>query len=155
MTSTFNYPYLSLIEVNSDVHTQLYSVIETFEDKHLSFTVESYDRSIAQVIAHTLTTPKEYFIEHLVLGQDISDYSEPKIESVHQALEMTEQTLIDIERLIKNIDKDEFQKIIKTEWGQEMRKELAIWQALNHVVLHTGELTLMAGQGGFYKGTLG
>jgi uncharacterized damage-inducible protein DinB len=149
------YPYLSLQEVNTEVHMQLYSVLETFEDKHLSFTVDGYERSIAQVIAHTLTTPKEYFIEHLVLDKDISDYSEPEIESIQQALKLTEKAMNDIECIIKDIDRKELQKIIKTEWGQEMRKELAIWQALNHVVLHTGELTLMAGQGGFYQSTLG
>ncbi|MDD3661967.1 MAG: DinB family protein [Candidatus Dojkabacteria bacterium] len=149
------YPHRSLLEVNADAHSQLHSVVESFSDENLSYKIDGYERSIGDVISHTLTTARYYFIGHLALGLSVDDYSEPKIASVKDALDLIQENLDEMSSLIEKLDAQDLASTIKTEWGQEMSKELAVWQGITQIMLHLGELCVMAGNGGFYKGTLG
>ncbi|MBN2100419.1 DinB family protein [Candidatus Dojkabacteria bacterium] len=153
--SSKEYPYRSLLQVNNDVHSQLYSVVESFLDQNLKHMVKEYDRNIAQVISHTLTTERYYFIGHLAEGKSIENYDEPTIKTIKQALEMIQENLDQTNSQIENLSIEDLNTTIKTEWGQEMTKELALWQGITQIMLHTGEICLMAGIGGFYKGVLG
>lgn len=148
-------PYRPLLEVNNDVHSQLYSVVETFGDNNLFHKIKGYDRTVAEVISHTLTTHQSYFIGHLSLGKAVDDYSEPKITSVKDALGMIQKNLEETNDLICNMSQKDFTARIKTEWGQELTKEMAVWMGITQIMLHLGEVCVMAGNGGFYKGTLG
>ena len=146
----------SLHEVNIDVHSQLYSVIETLKDEHLKFKIDTYDRTIGSILSHTLSTQEHFFIGFLALGNKTeADYKEPTVTTIKEAVKLIQDNLNSTTKLISGISAEELKKEIKTEWGQVMSKELAIWQGITQITLHTGEICVMAGIGGFYKGTLG
>jgi uncharacterized damage-inducible protein DinB len=150
------YPYKSLVTINTDAHEQLQSVIETFSDENLQVKVNNYDRSIAGIVSHTLTTEIQYFIKHLAMGNaDAANYNEPQIATVREALEMIKKNLNESNSLINSFPEEKLNEVIATEWGTKMTREVAIWQGITQIMMHLGEITLMAGQAGFYQGTLG
>ncbi|MFQ5493697.1 MAG: DinB family protein [Candidatus Dojkabacteria bacterium] len=154
--STKNYPHKSLLEVNADVHTQVYSVIESFKDENLAFRIDHYDRTIGDILSHALMTQRHFFLGFLVMGnEEESDYKEPKLSNIDEALDMIQKNYDITTKLIQGLSDEDLNVVIKTEWGQEMSKELAAWQGISQIMQHVGEITVIAGIGGFYEGVLG
>ena len=150
-----DYPYKLLLEGNVDVHAQLYLIVETFKDEHLSYKhPEVKSRTIGELISHTLCTQRCYFTDSLVLEK--KEKCECKIPTnVKEALEMIQENLDQITKIWSKIPMKELEKEFKAEWGQVMTKELALFVSIEHYMYHVGEICFIAGMGGFYQGTLG
>lgn len=151
----YKYPLRLLLEGNSDAHVQLYSVVESLRDKHLKYKhADVKNRNIGEMISHALCTQYCFYSHQLVLGRECKcAHKTPK--TIKVALDMIQKNLDDVLKLWEGMSKDELQREFKTEWGQVMSKELALFQSIEHIMYHVGEICFMAGIGGFYKGVLG
>lgn len=151
----YKYPLRLLLEGNSDAHSQLYSVVESLKDEHLGYKHPKVkNRTIGEMVSHAICTQYGFYTCSLVIGKECKcECGEPK--TVKEALELIQKNLDEITKLWKKFTKEELQKEIKTEWGQVMSKELALFQSIEHIVYHVGEICFIAGIGGFYKGVLG
>lgn len=149
------YPYKLLLEGNADAHSQLYSVVETFKDEHLSYkNPDVKSRTCGEIISHTVCTQSCFFTNSLVLGK--KEKCECKVPaSIDDALKMIQGNLMNMSKTWQDISVEELETEITTEWGQIMSKELALFQSIEHFMYHVGELCFLAGMGGFYQGTLG
>lgn len=150
-----SYPQRLLIEGASDAHAQLYSVIESFKDADLSYKHKKDDRSIAEIVSHALCCQYCWYTRELVLEKETQPCTCRAEKSVVKTLKNIQQNQKRVAQTWKQISQKELQKEFKTEWGQVMTKELALFQSVEHMMYHVGEICYIAGLGGFYKGTLG
>lgn len=156
LSSPTSFPHKSLLDVNTDVHSQIYSVLESFSDNDLAYKIDSYDKSIGDILSHMLQTQYHYFLGYQVNGDSgEADYEEPKIESIKEALDIIQENYERSSETIKGLSKETLAVKVKTSWGQEIDKELGVWLGIMQLSQHLGEITVLAGHGGFYKGTLG
>lgn len=151
------YPLKLLIEGNSDAHSQLYSVIGSLEDKNLTYKHPSVkNRTIAEMISHALCTQSCFYTSVLVLGNKEGCNPECRVpKSVPEALKRIQTNLNNVTRKWSKLSEVDLGKEIKTEWGQVMTEEIALFQSIEHMMYHVGEICFLAGIGGFYKGVLG
>lgn len=151
----YSYPYKLLLEGLADSHSKLYSVIESFKDKNLTYKNSAVkNRNIGEMVSHIVCAQVCFYTQKLVQGEDIKcECFVPK--TIKEALEMIQENLDRISRIWTEIDEKEFEKEVRTEWGQVMTKEVALLQSIEHTMYHVGEICFLAGMGGFYKGVLG
>jgi hypothetical protein len=147
------YPLSLLIEGNIDAHSQLYEVLSSFKDKDLTYKFKD-NRTISEMISHTLCTQYCFYTHTLVLGKECKcPHSNPR--TVNKATGMIEKNLDDVTKIWSQLKEKSFKEEFKSEWGQILTKELALFQSIEHFMYHVGEICLTAGIGGFYRGTLG
>jgi hypothetical protein len=142
-----------LIEGNNATLGDLYSVLETFNDKNLQYKYKD-SRTIAQIIKHIACSQNCMYLDEFILGEKGKcTCQEPK--TIKQALKIVQDLKVYYAKIVKGLDKDELAKTFTTEWGQSLTKELALFQSITHTAYHISEICFLAGLGGFYKGTLG
>lgn len=57
--------------------------------------------------------------------------------------------------LWQNLGQEDFQKEIKTEWGQVLTGELALFQSITHTHYHVSEVCFLRSLGGFPTSVMG
>jgi len=149
------YPHSILIEGSADAHSQLYSVIESFKDTHLLYKHKDDDRTLSDIISHALCTQYCWYTQEIVLENKTKKCACKAELTIEKTLESIQKNLERTSRKWKQLSEKELQTEIKTEWGQIMSKELALFQSIEHMMYHVGEICYIAGLGAFYKGTLG
>ena len=91
----------------------------------------------------------------LVLGKK---YEELKM-SLPKTAKKAQKSIVEVYKrtleIWEKLDKKDFQKEIKTEWGQVLTGELALFQSVTHTAYHLSEICFLRGLGGFPTNVMG
>ena len=156
-TAGYQYPLKLLLIGNEDTWNSMLSVIsdltpEQFTYKHPGIK----QRSIREIISHTLSTQYYFYTEHLVLGQKLSKQdpiTQPK--DIAEAQKQIINTYRQVTKLWQQLKPELFTQEIKTDWGQVMTCELVLFQSITHTHYHVSEINFLRGLGGFSTQVMG
>lgn len=149
-------PLKTLFLGNKDTWDSVVTVIQDLKSKQLSYKHSSYKhRTIAEMINHALDTQYSFYTNNLVLGKKYQVLKLPLPKTAdaafHNILKIYKKT-VDLWRGLGNKD---LTKKIKTEWGQTLTGELALFQSITHTHYHLSEICFLRGLGGFPTDVMG
>lgn len=155
--SKHKYPLRLLLAGNEDTWYSMLTVIEDLKPKQLAYKHEGIkQRSIAEMINHTLDTQYGFYTKHLVLGAKMpADLYKNLPKSVKEAQKRITDTYKKIVRLWRGLTQKDLKKKIHTEWGQILTGEQALFQSITHTHYHVSEICFLRGLGGFPTTALG
>lgn len=151
------YPLRTLLLGNTDTWSAMLEVIEDLTPEQLIYKHPGIkQRRIAEIIDHALDTQSGFYTKHLVLGEEVPPtlYKNPPATS-KEAQRRIAETFEKIMKLWQNLTDKDFAKEIKTEWGQVLTGELALFQSITHTHYHVSEICFLRGLGGFPTSALG
>jgi len=155
--STYKYPLRFLLLGNEDTWSAFLQVIEDLTPDQLAYKHQDYSqRTIAEMVNHALDTQYGFYTQHVVLGNPIpenlyKDLPKTTEEGIKRVVEVYKKTC----NLWKGLNEDVFRKEIKTEWGQVLTGELALFQSVTHTHYHLSEICFLRGLGGFPTQVMG
>ena len=162
-----NYPLKILLLGNQDTWGSMLAVIADLTPEQLTYKASGLasfaykhpnyvQRNIAEMINHALDTQYGFYTKHLVLGEDLPEplYKNLAQSAVEAQLRIIEtyQKVVD---LWGKLTAQDFTKEIKTEWGQTLTGELALFQSITHTHYHVSEICFLRGLGGFPTQVMG
>ena len=154
--SKFSYPLKVLLEGNTDTWYSLLSVIEDLTPQQLVYKHPNYaQRCIAEMINHALDTQYGFYTQNLVLGQSYQPLYADLPGTVTEAQKRIAETFAKTVEVWKSLQPKDFIKEIKTEWGQTLAGELALFQSNTHTHYHVSEVCFLRGLGGFPTKVMG
>ena len=152
----FNYPLCLLLEGNSDTWYSLLSVIKDLTPDQLAYKHSGSNlRTIAEMINHALDTQYSFYTQNLILGQPYKQLYSDLPKTVEEAQKRIGDTFTKIVELWQDLKPQDFTKEIKTEWGQTLTSELALFQSITHTHYHVSEICFLRGLGGFPTKAMG
>ena len=147
------YPARILIEGNRSTINDLCGVVATFTDDNLKYKHQD-SRTIAEIIQHIICSQNCMYLNSFVLGKKTKcNCHTPK--TVKEAIKAINGLDPYFAEVVNSLESEDYQVKFKTEWGQELTKELALFQSVTHTSYHISEICFLAGLGGFYKNTMG
>ena len=154
--SNIPYPLKTLLVGNEDTWNSFIAVISDLTPKQLAYKYPNYSqRSISEMINHALDTQFCFYTISLVVGDEYKalDLVLPKTanEAFKNILEIYKKTV----GVWKELKQTDFQKEIKTDWGQIMTVELTLFQSITHTHYHLSEICFLRGLGGFPTKVMG
>ena len=154
--SKYSYPLRLLLIGNEDAWNNICAAVADLTSKQLSYKHPGIkQRSIAGMVNHALDCQYGFYTKSLLLGEEykILELSLPKTveEAVKNVVDIYKKTL----EIWEKLDKKEFQREIKTEWGQVLTGELALFQSITHTAYHLSEICFLRGLGGFPTNVMG
>lgn len=152
----FGYPLRLLLEGNTDTWYSLLSVIEDLTPNQLVYKHPGLEqRTIVEMINHALDTQYSFYTQNLVLGQPYQQLYLGLPQTVGEAQKRIGDTFTKTVKLWQDLKPEDFVKEIKTEWGQTLTGELALFQSITHTHYHVSEICFLRGLGGFPTKAMG
>ena len=154
--SKYDYPSKLLLIGNEDVWNNFCAVVEDLTPEQMSYKHSGIkQRSIAEIVNHALDCQNSFYTKSLVLGKK---YEELKM-SLPKTAKKAQKSIVEVYKrtleIWEKLDKKDFQKEIKTEWGQVLTGELALFQSVTHTAYHLSEICFLRGLGGFPTNVMG
>ena len=155
--SQLDQPLKLLLEGNEDTWSSMLAVVADLTVEQLAYKHPGYNqRSIAEMVNHALDTQYGFYTTNLVVGEALP---KPLYKDSVKTVEETPQRIINvyqrIVRLWKSLKDKDLSKEIKTEWGQVLTGELALFQSITHTHYHVSEICFLRGLGGFPTQVMG
>lgn len=155
--ASISYPLKTLLLGNKDTWGSMMAVIADLTPEQLAYKHPNCaQRSIAEMIDHALDTQYGFYTKHLVLGEKLP---EPLSENLAKTAEEAQQRVVDTYQKVADLwgklTEQDFIKEIKTEWGQTLTGELALFQSITHIHYHVSEICFLRGLGGFPTQVMG
>ncbi|MDP3994635.1 MAG: DinB family protein [bacterium] len=152
-----SYPLKTLLLGNKDTWDSMLAVITDLTSEQLTHKQPNYtQRSITEMINHALDTQYGFYTKQLVLGEKSP---KPLYENLAKTVAETQQRIVDTYQKVVNLwgklTAQDFTKEIKTEWGQTLTGELALFQSITHTHYHVSEICFLRGLGGFPTKVMG
>ena len=91
----------------------------------------------------------------MVLGQPYQQLYSNLPQMVTDAQTRVVETFSKTVELWKGLKAEDFGRKIKTEWGQTLTGELALFQSITHTHYHVSEICFLRGLGGFPTKAMG
>lgn len=155
--SQYQYPLRTLFMGNEDTWNSMMAVISDLKPEQLAYTYPNYkQRSIAEMINHTMDSQYLFYTKHLVMGEETPNNIYPNLaKTAEEAISRIVDTYTKTTELWKKITPAMLSKEIKTEWGQVLTGEPALFQSITHTHYHVSEICFLRGLGGFPTSALG
>lgn len=152
-----NYPLKSLLLGNEDTWGSMIVVVADLTPDQITYKYPNYtQRCIAEMVNHALDTQYGFYTKNLILGEKLP---EPLYKDLAKTAEEAQQRILDtyqkVVNLWKNLGVQDFTKEIKTEWGQILTGELALFQSITHTHYHVSEICFLRGLGRFPTKVMG
>ena len=154
--SNINYPLRLLIMGNIDTWSSMLAIIEDLTPEQLVYKHPNYkQRCITEMTNHALDTQYSFYTQNLILGRPYKELYSNLPKTAAEAQKRIVKTFVETIKLWKGLTPDDFTKDIKTEWGQILTGELALFQSITHTHYHVSEICCLRGLGGFPTKVMG
>lgn len=155
--ASFSYPLKTLLLGNKDTWSSMMAVIADLTPEQLVYKHPNYEqRSIVEMTNHALDTQYGFYTKQLILGEKSP---KPLYENLARTAAESQQRIVDTYRKVIDLwgklTAPDFIKEIKTEWGQTLTGELALFQSITHTYYHISEICFLRGVGGFPTKVMG
>ncbi len=155
--ASVDYPLKTLLLGNEDTWGSMMAVIADLTPEQLTHKHPNYaQRSIAEMINHALDTQYGFYTKQLILGVKSPELLYENLAKTaaeaQQRIVAAYQKVVD---LWGKLTAQDFTKEIKTEWGQTLTGELALFQSITHTHYHVSEICFLRGLGGFPTKAMG
>lgn len=155
--SQISYPLKTLLLGNEDTWGSMVAIVSDLTPEQLRYAHPNINqRSIAEMVNHALDTQYGFYTRKLVLCEDLpKPLYEGLPETAKDALQRISDTYLKVVELWKGIDQEKLSQEIKTEWGQTLTGELALFQSITHTHYHVSEIVFLRSLGGFSTSVMG